>query len=746
MWATSGLRVDTNLLSLLPRTERDPVLIEAVDLFTRRLSSKTLFLVGHASEAAAQSAADQLIHELEESGLFTGITGRVDSGRAFFDLYFPYRYQLLAEPTRQQLEGNAEAGADLIREAEQALYNPTSSLYAALLEDDPLLLFASFLKGLPKPPGQLKLRNGYLSAISEGMHCILIAAEATSDSFSRRGQKKTEAFILDISRQLRQQTADLSFHSTGVIRYAAAGGEAAESEISTIGVGSLLGVILLFILAFGSVRPLLLGLLPILIGLLAALLACFTVFGRVHLITLGFGASLIGICIDYTFHYYCELGSEGKTPQQVMRSILPAISMGALTSIMGYLGLFVAPFPGLRQMALFSAVGLLAAFGTVVMVFPQLSGRGSVSKGRLMMMAQSYLNCWNGLSVRTLTLLGLMLALLLAIGLSRLQSDDDIRRLQPPSAQLRLEESYIRSLVGGLDTSRFLLVEGASPEEVLTRQEQLSTALAKLRVAGKLSYFQGLNTMLPSKARQRKDHQLLAQAMQSEVLESYLMGFQESIAESARQALSLSPTKYLELEEWLASRASDPLKHLWLGATERGYAGMMVLGGITDDSPRLLAETREGVYYIDKVDDISQLMRRYRELGAKLVALSYLAIFLILVWRHGYKVGLLVSLPPMLAAGLSLAVFGLLGEPVNLFNVLGLLLVLGIGIDYTIFFAELGGNRPSTMLAVMLSACTTILSFGLLAASTTPVLHGFGLTVLMGICAGWLLSPLAARR
>lgn len=88
------------------------------------------------------------------------------------------------------------------------------------------------------------------------------------------------------------------------------------------------------------------------------------------------------------------------------------------------------------------------------------------------------------------------------------------------------------------------------------------------------------------------------------------------------------------------------------------------------------------------------------------------------------------------------------GVPLNLFNLLALMLILGIGIDYTLFFAEQNkqeddSHTESTLLAISLSALTTILSFGLLALSETQAIHSFGITVLTGIIVAWLLAPLS---
>lgn len=748
-----GLRPDTNLLSLLPQAERDPVLAEIVDRFTRTLSSKTVFLVSAPEPEQAEQAAADLVDALERSEWFARVSGQMeDTGKGAFELYFPYRYQLLAPELRHALAADGDGAATaLLGRATESIYNPTSSLFSRILDRDPLLLFPQFLEGLPRPPGDLKVRNGYLSVAGEGRYSILITADATGESFARAQQKQTSAFLEQLSADLHARYPKLELDTTGMLLYAAAGSEAAEGEISTIGLGSLLGVVLLFLIVFRGTRPLLLGILPLVVGLLTALVATLAVFGRIHALTLGFGASMIGICIDYTFHYFCELSAAPAAgPRAALKHILPAITLGALTSVLGYLGLFVAPFPGLRQMALFSSAGLVGAFATVVMVFPYWSGQSKPAHDFATRAAAWYLTFWRNLPARLLWLAALPLALFLAIGLSRLQGDDDIRRLQTPAAELLRQEQRIRAAVGQVDTSRFLLVEGASVEQVLERQEALFDDLRVLQSEGRLSFFQGVATMVPSSARQRDNHALLAKtlgqppARLNEYFES--LGFDDEVRRAAETALSQRPSDYLGLEDWLASPASAPMRHLWLGETARGQAAVVVLGGLdpTFDLAAWAAQ-RQGLTFVDRVAAISKLMQRYRLLGAELVALSYLVILLLLVFRYGLRGGLLAVLPPLLAAAVTLALFGWLGHPMNLFHVLALLLVLGVGIDYAIFFAEVGGARPSTMLAVLLSATTTLLSFGLLALSATPVLQAFGLTVLFGIGAAWLLSPLAAR-
>ena len=78
--------------------------------------------------------------------------------------------------------------------------------------------------------------------------------------------------------------------------------------------------------------------------------------------------------------------------------------------------------------------------------------------------------------------------------------------------------------------------------------------------------------------------------------------------------------------------------------------------------------------------------------------------------------------------------------------VLALLLLLGVGVDYGIFLQErpIQGD-PVAWLAVVLSALSTLLSFGLLGLSKTPALQAFGLTMLVGTGSVWFLTPCFAR-
>ena len=157
---------------------------------------------------------------------------------------------------------------------------------------------------------------------------------------------------------------------------------------------------------------------------------------------------------------------------------------------------------------------------------------------------------------------------------------------------------------------------------------------------------------------------------------------------------------------------------------------------------RPLAEGLSGVTFVDKAGSVSQRFGEYRQFGAQWLPLAFLLVYGVLCLRYGLRQAGWMLLPTLLAMMLSLSAFGYLGIPLTLFNLMALMLVLGVGVNYSVFLREGGVHAAATLAGVVLSAGTTLLSFGLLAFSSLPALSGFGLTLLLGIGCASLLAPM----
>ncbi|HET7921528.1 MAG TPA: hypothetical protein VFM15_02110, partial [Gammaproteobacteria bacterium] len=210
--------------------------------------------------------------------------------------------------------------------------------------------------------------------------------------------------------------------------------------------------------------------------------------------------------------------------------------------------------------------------------------------------------------------------------------------------------------------------------------------------------------------------------------------------ETAWHAASHAP-----LTDAVLFRAAPDLERFVI-PTDHGVALIAtVIGRHELDAAALgkLATTLPGVQFVAPLNRIADTFQRIRERATWLVILGYLLISALLVWRYGRREALRMLYPPLLALGVTLGALGWLGVPLNVFVVVALILILGLGRDYAVFLREGGALRRSPALAVTLSAATTLASFGLLALSQIPALHAFGLATLIGILASYLAAPLS---
>ncbi|MDL4523924.1 hypothetical protein [Pseudomonas aeruginosa] len=87
------------------------------------------------------------------------------------------------------------------------------------------------------------------------------------------------------------------------------------------------------------------------------------VFGEIHLMTLVFGASLIGVCVDFSFYFMAMQSQHRKLGGfQILKTAITKFVYGFNDHISCIHLLSFTPFPGFKQIAVFSIVGLTAAW------------------------------------------------------------------------------------------------------------------------------------------------------------------------------------------------------------------------------------------------------------------------------------------------------------------------------------------------------------------------------------------------
>ena len=755
-----GLQIETNLLSLLPSFKEEVLLQKSAERFSNQVSRRLFFLVGNKSEKNSRSAALKLAELIEKSAHFSSVQVEVKSQqlKAWYDFYFPYRYQIITAEMRNLLN-QQDAAEQLLLGLKKQLYSPLPFYSSQLLKDDPLLFFPAFLASLPKAQGKLEVNDGMLTARENGMSYILVNVRLSEDPFKISQQSQISGHITQAVEAVESEISGTSILSSGVFRFVAAGSAEAQREVSSIGLGSLIGIFMLMLLTFRSPRQILVAFLPIVIGVLAAFTVSSVVFPKLHLLTLVFGASLIGVSIDYAFHYLVKhrMSTSDWNGWAGLNAVFPAVTMGLITSILGYAGFYLTPFPALQQIAVFSSVGLLAAYGTVVCWFPVLMKNppeASASKPLTMLPVSWFLSFFSKLPRQSILTAGMLLfGAGCVLSLMSVQYNDDIRVLQNLSPELKTEEEKIRSLIGGLDISSFIVVRGETVEELLQLQEKATLLLNKYVESNIITsgdnhlYYQSLAPFLVSSKTQTENLSLsrmvFIDGTDSIVQGLADLGFEDDIGKRLIEEVS-QPEQYFTVSQWLKSPVSEPLRHLWLGQIDSEYVSLIMLSNGHDPEAIIsMFRLLPGVEYINQLERFTALFKLYRKETTRFVAWAYVIVFIFLLWKYHFRKAVIILVPPALATLLTFSIMTISGQSLNIFNIASALLILGIGVDYTIFFAESKTEAEETGLAIMLSAFTTLLSFGLLFLSQTPALASIGLTITLGIAFALLLSPLA---
>lgn len=743
------LRLETDILALLPKDEHDVAASAALQRYSESLSRRAVFLVGAPQPQRARAVAQQFADELRAAQVFARVQMEVDARTVAADaIYVPYRQWLLSQRVRERLlQGDVEP---LYADALRAIYNPGALPRPLPVVADPLNLLGDFLTERHAAAGAARLQDGVLMVSDALASYVLVGVQLEQGPFAATTQERLMP-VIERAIAAAQAQPDVRVIGSGLILHAAAATRSATREISTVGSLSMVGVVLMVLLTFRSPRPLLLSALVLASGAVAAITACHFVFERIHMVTLVFGTGLIGVGVDYSNHYLADQfrAPRNWSPVSALRHVGPGIVVGMSCAVLGYLGLALAPLPGLRQMALFCAVGLVTACASVLFWYPLLARPAPrVDSPVLLLVSQWFDRQLGRLRWHRLTPWCAAVALAVAaIGLWRLQFSDDLHLLQSSPEALINDERALRSLLRNTPDSRLFLVRGSSPAAVLENEERLGMALDRLVDRGALTGYQAVSKVLPSPSRQAENRRLLgdyiynADGIAPRLLRE--LGFAPEVIGRERERF-LTATEPLLLTDWLQTTAAEPYRHLWLGALDGGYASIVNLVGVVDVAALHTIEGA-GLRYIDKVAEISAVLERYRQLAAMLIAGTYLLIAVLLARRYGVGTALRLLMVPVGAAALTLALFGLLGITASLFNVLALFVVLGLGVDYGVFLRESRDARGATLLALLLSTLGTVLAYGLLAFSETPFIRSLGLTLLAGISLTYVLALLSQR-
>ena len=766
-------KMDSDLYSILPDSNEIKNLSAAEKVLSARNMRNITVLVGHENFDVARNAAvalDSMFKgdsSFEETRLFVN-ENAMNEMREFF---FKHRYTLQGRTVREMLaKGDFES---LKNRALQKIYGSFSMADLNHLDEDPFLLgdaaFENFVQKSPMSLSRFAIRDGVLYATDSNATYVMWSAVLSEKVPSISSEDHVVARLNHVLDSLKVAQPGLLVAKSGVPFHSFESSDRAKSEIAWISGVSIVLILLLLLYVFRSPVPILATLSTIAVGIFTALAFTWFVFGNVHVFTFVFGTSVIGVSIDYAVHFFVHRKAGVRN---VRSNIIKGLLLGFLTTELSYIALTFADFSLLRQMAVFSMAGLLSSFLTITLLFHAafenaiVSGEGSAAKSvpanlptRL---PTVFLNAYAKLPKWGVRLMFVLFVLALLLGLKQLHVHTDIGNFYTMNDEIKASEALSSKLNNLGVAPSYFIVEGEQDYILLENEELLTERLNQAEKEGLVKSYLAVSNIIPSESNRQKTYSDFRKIIYGNtgILKVMLEKPGSYLTSNARDYLteigvendsaiiaSFNSNVWLNTWDSLPQSLNSLLRMLWIGHIgDKYYSAVLPLHVSDKFDAQKIAEGLPNVYAVNKMQNINNALTKISHVSLKLVGVAYAVVFLILVFMYKFKDAVRIIRAPVLASLFAASVFGYAGIDFNFFAIVGVILTLGIGIDYALFFKEGGRSNLTTALAIMLSAATTLISFGGLVCSAFVPVHTFGLAVLLGISCCFLLSPLSGKR
>ena len=700
-----------------------------------------LILIGieGAKQDRLATLSRSLAQRLEKSEQFAYVAnGAQDALRADGEFLLRNRYLLSPAVTAERF-----GVAGIRRALEQQLdllSSPISLLVGNLLPRDPTGEMLQLIDRLQGQGGPDK-RDGIW--FSTGGTRALLVAQTHVAGFDIDAQERALMQIRSAFQEAlaQQPTEGARMVLTGPGFFAVesrAGIKRDALRFSLLGT-LLVSAILLFV--YRSFRVLALTLLPVASGALAGIAAVSLAFGSVHGVTLGFGATLIGEAVDYAIYLFSNT-APGGTPNTTLQRIWPTLRLGVMTSVFGFGAMLFSGFPGLSQLGLFSISGLVVAVFVTRWVLPELvpqdfhvSTAARLGPSLMRLLAQA-----RRLRVPLLVAVAAVVAWLTIRGAT--VWDDELSSLSPVPLQLQRLDLQMRTDLGAPDVGPLVVVKGDSEQAVLETAEQVGATLTALQSEGVLGGFDSPAFYLPSIGAQRARQQAIPdRATLTRNLAAAAEGlpFRAGTFAAFIGDAQLAKHRALLTSQDLTGTGLGLKLQALLAQRQSGWFAMLPLRNVSNLSLLEARMSKQGgaqVVVLDMKRDLDELYRGYRLRALGFAVLGVVAIVVLLTVmlrsvRRSWDVIAPLAAAVLVTAGILLAT----GARLNIFHLVALLLVVGVGSNYTLFFerGNPGAADPQrTAISVLICNLSTVIGFGVLGFAATPVLSAIGTTVATG--------------
>ena len=557
----------------------------------------------------------------------------------------------LTEHKRELLK--AKRYQDIAAESNTLLYNPLGIMIQTP-DKDPYLFVTDYV---------LSLQNLNKTEYYNGKYYDKISVKISDNN--------------DIKKLEKFQSQNSKIYLCGSPIHTYKTSQKSALEINIICIISTLVLLFLCKTVFNSYKIFFPIALSVLCGYTTGILSTIIVFKSLHVLTIVFGTSLIGISLDYSFHYII---SKNK--------VIKNLTVSMLTTVIAFLLLIFSNVELIKQIGIFTATGLVGVYSFIMLLFPKFQ----LPDKHLKLPEYKY-------SPK----LALIPLVIMVLGLCHISFSDDIKTFYTPQKEL-LKAEKLNSEVFNTKNISFLITTGKNLDDTLLKQERLKKELNVKTLS--------ISDFIPS-AQKREENETLVKELYKTNLDNYAT----FLSKEQRNKLKTEKATIADISELsIVKQFSLNKNTLYMIAFDKVNRA---------DAINLTSE-------------ISNIIKNIRIKSIRLIPFVFLIYFMVLSICYNPKKALKIMISPTLAAIFSITFAGLF-QPINVFHILSVFLILGFSIDYSIFMANCGKTSKD---AVLISFITSFISFILLSFTSFKLISSMGLVISVGIATSYILSSL----
>lgn len=767
----SRLKFEEDITKLLPANDKADVTAKVLRQLNFADKITVIFeATGDATPEELRRSAEAFIHSLEKSckPYYKEIQGKIDEENIDETIGFVFGNLPLFLDAADYAEIGKKLRKDSISAAVEANYrsivSPSGMLTREFIQRDPLGISFIGLKKLQQLNlgDDFTLENGFVMTKDRKMLLLFIAPNQSSSETEKNTIFSHKLYAIKDRINSQSQTVKVSYFGSALI--AVANATQIKGDVMFTTIIAMSALMLILMLFYRKIAIPVIIFIPTVFGALFALALLYFVKGTISAISLGIGAILIGITIDYSLHILTHY-KHNSDVGTVYRLVTKPLFMSSSTTALAFLCLLFVKSEALQDLGIFAAAIVMGSAFFSLLIVPHLyKPKTAASQPK-----ENFIERMAGFSFDDNKWLIASCSILVIVSFftaGKVDFNNDLSQLNYIPSDIRAAEKQLEKNSSLTSKTIYVAAYGNSLDEALQHNRELFSNLEGEKKAGKILNFSSVGGVVMPETEQRQKidkwntfwtPEKKAWLRSALISEGAKLGFMPHTYLPFYQILEndFKPVPMADFEKVQALQ----LKEFVSG--KRDFFTVSTLVRVTPQQRAAFvkfASARQNVVAIDRQQMNETFLAQMRDDFNTLVNYSLVAVIAVLfVFFRRIELVLIAAIPIVLTGVVTAGVMGIFGIELNIFSTIVCTLIFGHGVDFSIFmtsalqkeYTDGRNERKVYRTSIILAAITTILGVGALIFAGHPSLKSISSAALIGVFAAismiFILYPILFR-